>query len=112
MKRTGLYWYNYDFLFDYDNEPCIARPTFVDLNPVELNYYLFIIVMLLMIYQLRSLFSVKQKCMKNVKIKCYVMDVQMWYILYQQMSWVLCQQILLIKEQDVKWIILFCTCFY
>ena len=70
MKRTGLYWYNYDFLFDYDNEPCIARPTFVDLNPVELNYYLFIIVMLLMIYQLRSLFSVKQKCMKNVKIKC------------------------------------------
>ena len=26
-----------------NNEPCIAKPTIIDLYPVELNYYLFMI---------------------------------------------------------------------
>ena len=27
-----------------NDEPCMVRPTLIDLNPVELKYYLFVIV--------------------------------------------------------------------
>ena len=28
-----------------DNEPCIFKPTFIDLSPIELNYFLFVIIL-------------------------------------------------------------------
>ena len=30
-------------MFSLNKEPCLIRPTIIDLNPIELNYYLFMI---------------------------------------------------------------------
>ena len=51
------------------NEPCMDRPSVIDLNHIDLNYYPFMIsldrcdkvVMLLMIYLQTYVFPVKQK---------------------------------------------------
>ena len=30
-------------MFSLNKEPCLIRPTIINLNPIELNYYLFMI---------------------------------------------------------------------
>ena len=50
------------------NDPCLPRPTLIDLNPIELNYYPFMItlenvmevVILLIIYLQKYVFKIKQ----------------------------------------------------
>ena len=44
-REVSLNGIVYDFSVDYNSIdiPCMVRPTFIDMNPVELKYYLFMI---------------------------------------------------------------------